>query len=149
MGKAGIVDWNDKYSLGLAEIDEQHKMLFDLINKLWVLTIKPGSAKEMEQVLNALEQYTIAHFTAEETLMRMVDYPDFEQHKGSHKAFVNKVAEEKRKLAEKGTIGLEILHFLRDWLVNHILSEDKTYAAYYIQQQKPKSLLGRLFASFR
>jgi hemerythrin len=58
-----IVAWKDAYSLGMPEIDDQHKVLFELINELWDAIVKRASAENQMLVIEGLEHYTIAHFT--------------------------------------------------------------------------------------
>ena len=65
-----MVAWSSAYALGLEEIDVQHKMLFDLINALWDHIVQQ-SPKEGATPLGELERYTLSHFTAEETFMRV------------------------------------------------------------------------------
>jgi hemerythrin len=62
---------------------------------------------------------------------------------------VQNIMQEKTKMQGGGRVSLDLLHFLRDWLVNHILVEDKRYAAHFQAQKGEKSLLGRFFARFQ
>lgn len=140
-----IVVWQEAYSLGMPEIDEQHKGLLDLINQVWNAVVNKAPVREQIRLVEELEHYTISHFTAEEAFLKSVNYPDFEGHKQLHEAFVKRVAEEKANLAANGYLGLDILHFLNDWLVNHILGVDKKYAVYSRERRESTSLMGRLF----
>ncbi len=141
-----LIKWSDTYNLGLKEVDEQHKSLLDLINKIWQSIIDRNEKDVVFGLVEELERYTLAHFAAEETFMRVTDYPDFVAHKREHQEFVSRVAEEKKRAIQVGSLSLDLMHFLRDWLVGHILVSDKAYAN-FTQKKKSResSLLGRFF----
>jgi hemerythrin-like metal-binding protein len=143
-----LVTWQDKYALGLDEIDEQHKMLFDIMNDIWDVIVHNTKARSIMDSLEELERYTIKHFTEEEIFMRDIEYPNFDAHIALHRIFTQHIAEEKIKVQRGQTVSLELLHFLRDWLVNHILVEDKRYEVHFHSGKRSKSILGRFFAKF-
>ena len=97
-------------------------------------------------MLDELERYTVMHFTEEEIFMRSIGYPQIDAHVAMHRRFVQKITEEKAKTEQGERTSLELLHFLRDWLVNHILVEDKRYVAQFHTEKRSTSLLGRSFA---
>ena len=76
-----LITWGEKYCLGLDEIDEQHQALVDIINRIWQSIILRSDKQAIFSLIAELEKYTLAHFAAEETLMRITDYPRFEKHK--------------------------------------------------------------------
>lgn len=141
-----LVAWSDEFSLKMPEIDAQHRVLIDLINQVWSATVasKPDAAKTL-QIVEELEKYTLTHFTAEEIFMREMNYGDFKRHKQAHDQFVARISEEKQKIIGGHRLSLEIVHFLKDWLINHILVSDKDYAAHCAQRSAPKSALGKFF----
>lgn len=141
-----LVAWQDDYSIGMGEIDEQHRMLFDIMNRLWSAILRRAGNDEVATVLEDLERYTVLHFTEEETFMRSIGYPDFDTHVAFHRKFVKQLLDEKAALKAGRQVSLELMHFLRDWLVNHILIEDKRYAAQFRSEKRSTSLLGRFFA---
>ncbi|NMG50590.1 bacteriohemerythrin [Azoarcus communis] len=143
---AMLVTWQDGYALDLDEIDDQHRMLFDIMNRLWSAIIRRAETVELGGILEDLERYTVLHFTEEETFMRSISYMDFDAHCEQHRRFVDYIIQEKRSALAGRQVSLELIHFLRDWLVNHILVEDKRYADQFRQERRPVSLLGRFFA---
>ena len=143
---ATLVHWQNSYALGMEEIDEQHKMLFDIMNRLWDGIVRNAPAASMTPLLEELERYTVLHFTEEETFMRSIHYPQIDAHMALHRRFVQKIQDEKAKTMNGQPTSLELLHFLRDWLVNHILVEDKRYVAQFHTEKRSPSLLGRFFA---
>lgn len=143
--RESLVAWSDAYSLGLPEIDDQHKVLIDLINQLWDAIIKRARPEEMLTIVEELEKYTISHFGAEETFMRMTGYPEFDRHKKFHDDFVARIGAEKKVVQAGGHLSLELLKYLRDWLINHILVADKAYAEVHRRRNEPQTMLGRFF----
>lgn len=123
-----IVAWNEGYSVGMTEIDAQHKVLLDLINQLWTAIVNRCSLDDQMKLIEGLERYTVLHFTEEENFMQSVKYAGFERHQKFHQAFIQKIAAEKSSLQSTKHISLDIVHFLNDWLVQHIMVEDKSYA---------------------
>lgn len=144
-----VVQWSDSYRIGLAEIDDQHKTLIDLMNDLWTAIAVNANAQDYEKILQRLEQYTVAHFSAEEVMMRDIGFPDFDKHQAAHRHFVKRLQDESKRVQRGEKLSLDILHFLRDWLVNHILVNDKAYAAYIASKDKPAGFLGRFFSRFK
>ena len=88
-----------------------------------------GKSKEiMQAVLIELSNYVITHFTTEEKLMKQLGYEDYEYHKQEHKFFIDKLNEFKIKFSAGNTaISLEVLNFLKDWLLKHIIGMDRKY----------------------
>jgi hemerythrin len=124
--------WSDEYSVGVEEIDAQHKTLFDLLERLReAIHAKHGSAACIE-ILDELVAYTKVHFTLEESLMRLAHYPDLAAHQQRHRDLVAEVEAMYEKIHNGGgAISFELLHFLRTWLTKHILNEDMRYAEHF------------------
>ena len=124
-----IVIWSDKYLLGIDEIDNQHKGLVIIINELFNLMSQGKAKAHMNQIFDHLTDYTKKHFFVEEKMLIKFAYPDYEQHKIEHKKFIEKLDKYKKEFESgKVTISLEILNFLKEWLLNHIQISDKKYA---------------------
>ncbi len=131
MGKKLIV-WDDYYSVGYNLIDEQHKMLVGMINDLYDSFIT-GTAKEKASlILEEMIKYTDYHFTIEHKFFEKYNYPETEEHKVIHKSFVDKAIELKAGVdSGKVSVSFDIMNFLRQWLLDHILGEDKKFAAFF------------------
>lgn len=147
--KPSLVMWQDSYALGMLEIDDQHKMLFDIMNRLWDGIVRGDKPADQAVLLGELERYTVTHFLEEELFMRSIEYPRIEEHMRMHHHFVQKIIDEKKRVMQGEQVSLNLLHFLRDWLANHILVEDKRYVSQFHEEKRSTSLLGRMFASFR
>lgn len=142
-----LVKWSTSYELGLNEIDEQHKSLFFIINKTWDAIIVQADKSAVLKLVEELEVYTLAHFAAEETFMRVTNYPGFDEHKLAHQHFVARIAAEKDAVINGGHLTLDLMHFLKDWLVDHILVSDQSYAA-FTRRSSSESTIGRFFKRF-
>jgi hemerythrin len=124
-----VFTWSDEYSVQVTEMDDQHKVLFDLINQLHQAMMNGKGNDTLAPVLHGLKEYALSHFTAEEKYMDMIRFSGLAEQKKEHQGFILKVEEYERQLTE-GKLGLSInvLTFLRDWLIQHIRVSDKKYA---------------------
>ncbi len=123
-----LLAWSNMFSVGVKEIDDQHKKLLDLANKLND-EMAAGRGKEvLGRVLSDLISYTQYHFSTEEKLMDAHQYSQSAGHKEQHKQLVASVADLKKKF-DKGDAVLtgEVMVFLRDWLTKHIMNTDKVF----------------------
>ena len=144
-----LVTWSDDYLLGLDEIDEQHKALFDLINAIWHLVVSKARDEETLRAVAELEKYALIHFTSEEMFMRDTGFSAFAEHRSAHMGFIERVAEERARVIAGQPIGLDLVHFLSDWLTDHILVSDRRYVQELRGHARPGSALGRIFRPFR
>lgn len=126
-----LVNWNEKYTVGIAEFDEQHKKLMELYNKLYD-AMKEGRGKDVLQgILNDLINYAKYHFESEEKCFAKFNYPGKSEHLKEHDDFRKSVMDLKKKAdAGNPVITTELMHFLKDWLLNHIQGTDKKYGPY-------------------
>lgn len=128
-----LVEWNEELSVGIQEIDEQHKVLVGLLNKLHdAIHEKHGKEASLE-ILGQLVEYTKIHFAVEESLMRIFEYPGYEEHKAQHEELIDEIHDFQDKVAHgKSAISFQLLHFLRMWLTQHILDSDMEYSPYLL-----------------
>jgi len=153
MSSKKFAEWSDELSVGIEEIDAQHKILVELVNRLYDETIVHNSGLEiLDGILNELVEYTIIHFAVEESLFRIFDFPGTEIHTRHHDELKAQVLELQDKVRKgQATVNVELLVFLKHWLQHHILEEDKIYGPFLIQQgvksKSPKSTswFSRLF----
>ena len=123
--------WKEEYSVNVMDFDAEHKRLFDLGTKLYDLVKLKNMDiyDEILTVLGELEDYTLEHFEHEESLMEQHGYPEVDEHKSHHMAFVNKLKELKSKDLDEtqSKVTMELLVFIADWISVHILKIDKKY----------------------
>ena len=129
------IPWSDDLSVGLQEIDEQHKILISLINSLYSESIlKKADQSVVDSILSELKQYTVIHFSVEESLFRLFDYPHTETHQKQHDNLKEELATVHRKFKGGEPVSIELMSFLRRWIKNHIMMEDKKYAPFFLEK---------------
>lgn len=127
-------EWDNSIALGIPVIDEQHKSLFDLVNRLNE-AIKSGNAsEEAGVVIWKLITYVTEHFSEEERLMLSCNFPGLADHRKEHDQFVSRLREIQVDFIDGHEMGLSILDFMVDWLVCHIKGTDQRYSR-FIQEQ--------------
>ncbi|MCU7813082.1 MAG: bacteriohemerythrin [Candidatus Thiodiazotropha sp. (ex Notomyrtea botanica)] len=130
---SNFVEWSDTLSVGIEEIDEQHKVLVDLVNKMHEAIHQRHGSDVVNSILKDLADYTRIHFAVEESLMRILNYPGYEEHKEIHEELLHSVVDLQDKVATgKKSIGFELMHFLKTWLTKHIMEEDMQYSGFFI-----------------
>ena len=132
-----FVEWEEKYSVHIDTIDEQHKHLIDLTNRLYEACTQDKTTADQyfkDTVKEAVE-YVKEHFTTEEELMQKYGYPDFDQHKREHESFVKKILEYVKDFESgKRYVPNNFVRFLQEWLMQHIAVSDKKYEQFFRQQ---------------
>ena len=125
--------WKDAYSVGVPEIDAQHRRLFSLADELNT-AMNSGKGKDvLDAVLQNLITYTKTHFAAEERLMLSCGYRELAVHKAQHDEMTKKVLElQKEFKAGKLLITIEVMEFLSTWLRQHIGGSDRKYVPYVV-----------------
>ncbi len=121
-----LIQWEERLSVNVKDIDEQHKKLVYLVNLLHS-SMKSGKGKDvLGKILNDLLDYTAYHFKTEENYIQKNNYPAELIHKKEHEALVAKATDIKKRF-DKGeaVITIELMGFLKDWLSSHILVSDK------------------------
>ena len=126
-----LMMWSNDYSVHIEIVDEQHRKIIELINRLHD-AMKLGKGKDtLGKTLSELVDYTSYHFNEEEELFKVYGYPDYPPHKREHDALTRQVLNLKERFASGNTfLSNETLLFLKDWLNDHILGVDKKYSSF-------------------
>lgn len=126
-----LINWNETYSVKVKEIDAQHKKLVEIINELHE-KMKEGKGKQIiEKLLTDLLDYTVFHFSFEEKLLNTHSYPDYKIHVKLHSDLIDEVKSFRKKYeGGNAMLSLELMDFLKRWLVEHILNSDKQYSTH-------------------
>ncbi len=129
-----MFQWEDKYSVGIQSIDNQHKELFRILEKL-LEAMKKGLANEITtQIIMELESYALIHFQKEEFFFQRFNFQGSVAHITEHQKFLQKVVSLKSDIKSgKITLTFELLNFLKDWIDHHILVIDKEYTECFRQ----------------
>jgi len=129
-----IIEWRDDYSVGIQEIDEEHKQLVKLINELNEAIVMGSKREKVETVFAELTDYTRIHFAVEEALMRVVHYKGYDDHKKIHDEITRQVIVFQDKFnSGQQQSAAELMNFLVNWLFNHINQVDKMYVDTFIK----------------
>ena len=123
-----LVRWQEDFSVGNLHIDEQHAVLIDTINQLASAESRRNHHVVL-MIIDELASFAAFHFDYEERLMAQAAYPDLDDHKIIHQAFVRWITDLRDECLIYGTrpLGDKVLNYLRDWLSYHILGEDQRY----------------------
>lgn len=126
-----LFPWSEAYCIKISLADTQHKKLVDLINDLHRAMITRTGKERLGKILSELVKYTEAHFKAEEGMLQANQYPGLMNQKAEHQRFTTTILDFQGKF-ERNELGLtiELMEFLKDWLVKHILSVDKEYVPF-------------------
>lgn len=129
-----LIQWEEKFSLGINEIDEQHKKILLLINKLYDLfnQRKQGDEAEIDRVIAEMADYAIYHFNTEEKYFIIYGYEKQEEHIAIHNQYRAKIDEWRSTYnkTKDGKIFFEISNFLNEWWTWHINNTDREYVPF-------------------
>lgn len=124
-----LMTWTEKLSVGVGVIDDDHKKLVGMVNELYDAMQGGHGRDALGRILEELVQYTKFHFAREEKYFAQTGYPAAVPHKREHDALTRQVLDVQQKYSAGATttLSLDVLHFLKNWLVNHIQGSDQKY----------------------
>lgn len=125
-----LLEWKEEYSVGIEELDEQHKHMFGLINKLYDAMRESRQGAYLDELLKELADYGKLHTETEESYFTKYDYPHKDTHIQAHDAYKKHVDDFIEK-ESNSVLSMEILDFLQDWWIGHITGTDQDYATYF------------------
>lgn len=135
------INWNDELSVNVPAIDDQHKELIRIANVLIKAVSLERDDRVVGNVIRKLRDYTVFHFSSEETLMQDIRYPKRAEHEAEHRRLKQNVKNYQRVLYKKESISpSEVLDFLKEWLLTHILTFDREIARFIHAQEAAKAL---------
>ncbi|TCO79573.1 hemerythrin [Plasticicumulans lactativorans] len=142
MSIANVMEWSDELSVGIQEIDEQHRFLVDLVNQINATMLATNDAEAIRRDFDRLLEYTRTHFVVEESLMRILGYPDYETHKSHHEGLLAQVLQFKQRLDDIGRVSrVDLMDFLKHWLIEHIKREDRLYSEHFLSRGAQRTWL--------
>ncbi len=124
------VEWNNKLSVGIRLIDEQHKSLIKRLNDVSSAIETGLGEREITKTLEFLTEYAEFHFSTEEKQMKKNNYPGLEQQKMKHQEFMYTLSNLEQDFEEEGStraLSDAINNFLFNWLTNHIQGLDQQF----------------------
>jgi hemerythrin len=128
-----FAEWSDEFSVGVEEIDDDHKRLLRLLKELQT-AVEAGERREvLGKVLDELIHYVNYHFAHEEALFLRTNYPGHRAHERKHQALTTTALaiREDFQLSASMALPRQVLEFLNNWLCEDILGADRDFGAYF------------------
>lgn len=124
--------WDQSFSVGVGILDDQHKKIIRIINRLFSEPDVGVASEAISELLNDLLSYSREHFKTEEGLLEENGYPGLSAHMEAHKAYRIRAVEFcKDTMDHKSSVPGELKTFLHDWWVDHILKTDMQYSDFF------------------
>lgn len=125
-----MYEFKEEFRTGIEMIDREHARLFEIADKAYATMMDdfiPDKYDYIVEILNELKDYAATHFQHEEEYMRSINYRRLLSQKAMHDEFIHKISEYDLSTLDENQKEaiMEILNFLNDWLVNHIMKSDK------------------------
>jgi hemerythrin len=136
IGIMALLRWTEDLSVGVAEIDEQHRELFRRAARL-LDGLKKGEPEEIGGLIDFLHEYAVEHFGAEEEHMRKTRYPGYVRHKAEHDRFISDLLALAREHDRKGAgafMALKVNHWLSQWLKEHVSGTDADLGRFLLRR---------------
>ena len=149
-GEKDLIKWDPKFALGIPLIDEQHKHLVELCNKLYTEVMESRAKygnnnnilwqNALDGTLKECVNYVTTHFSSEEKLTLHVGYEQYSEHKSRHEEFTIKILETAKGFNSMSfSDAIKFCIFLYDWVLSHIAHEDKLYVKKVVEYKKTQS----------
>jgi hemerythrin-like metal-binding protein len=120
--------------MGIPEIDDQHRRLFELLNKLRAAMLAEHSGERVDKALAKLEVYARKHFAFEERLMADIGFTDRAGHFAEHQRLLSELASF-RERARSGDLTAELPGLMRTWIIEHLVQFDRRYSDYLLDDE--------------
>lgn len=125
-----MYEMKEEFKTGIEFVDKEHKMLFDIADRIYVLLNNEFSIDKYDKIVSVIEElkdYTTFHFKDEEAYMESINYKRMFTQKIDHDNFVKKLDDINLKELDENQDKhiFELLEFVNDWLIHHILEKDK------------------------
>jgi len=127
-----FIVWNEKFSVQVPSLDNEHKRIVDIINRLYTGKMNKLKFEDLSKIFDDLINYAMTHFTHEETLMERYDYSERKRHRLEHREYVKKVDTFKRNAEIKLDVTTDLFEFAKNWWINHIQIEDRKFIPLFV-----------------
>jgi hemerythrin-like metal-binding protein len=129
-----LLAWREEYSVGIEEVDHEHRELIGLINALHASLGDDRSAARVEAFLGEVLSDISAHFALEETVMRARGYDAFAEHKADHE----RLLDELRDLMDEQAMGIpldddDLANRLSEWFGQHFRTQDARFHRHLVR----------------
>lgn len=124
-----LFKWDNKYSVNNEELDNHHKALFDILNRLYASCFGEKEGFALQTIYEELVSYIDYHFSAEERYMRKRCYTDTDRHIIAHNMFKERILLLQNDIQRNNiVVTKELIVYLGNWLLNHVMVEDRKYS---------------------
>lgn len=123
------MEWSEHLSIGIGEIDDQHKALLERITTLKRKIDEKDHEDGLRESIHFLKKFVLDHFIEEEELMQEHSYPDFELHKAYHEGFIKHLEKIEGQILDQGyteSLANEVYGWLICWFCDHVARDDKS-----------------------
>ena len=135
-----IIKWDDSLKIGVESIDAQHQELIRIINEAIHLLESGHMDSRLIGTLHSLKEYTVYHFAEEESFMRQINYGMISSQLAAHKELKHTVSLFQSSLYHHESVDKDkAIHFIRHWLLDHILGEDMKIKAFLAERNRTHS----------
>lgn len=118
------IEWNPGLAVGVRSIDDQHRRLIELANRL-IAAARLTDPAQLAQAFRELRQYTVNHFSDEEEHMQRAKYPKLHEHRQQHNDLKARVKHFQDACYRKSDLTeAEVVEFMKAWLIDHIIYSD-------------------------
>ena len=130
------LNWDWTFDIGIENIDNQHKELFNRLDQL-LISIEEGKGHdEVIKTLDFLEEYVIKHFTEEEEIQNKTNYPLLNIQHMQHEEFKSDLKEFRRVFETEGVSTVLVLNIQKNlvsWFKSHVMNLDKDLGDFLIE----------------
>ncbi|MEW5772444.1 MAG: bacteriohemerythrin [Thermodesulfobacteriota bacterium] len=138
MTELGLFSWHDEYALGVADIDREHRRLFDAAGKVHELLLRSAGRAAVEEGVDGLIQVAANHFRTEEALLERAGYPGLDRHRSLHRELLREIQDKKERIRDNNlNMSIEFLAFAKAWILDHILTADREFAPFLLDRREP------------
>ena len=122
--------WHPNYSVFVKELDDQHKHIIDMLNELYDAYLQNSHKEKVDSIIEQMFEYANVHFATEEKYFKDFGYEDAANHILQHESFFEEVKKMRTEYNQNKTmLSLKVINYLQEWLIHHILNEDKKYVS--------------------
>jgi len=129
-------EWTEKCSVGIPELDAQHRHLIALLGELEKCMQSGEGDGVVVEALKELSRYAETHLQREELVLRVRGYPGYAEHKAEHEVYRTKLAALQVQ-SERGDFAVRLTNFVTEWWRFHVQGSDQQYARFF-RNQAPK-----------
>lgn len=120
-----LIEWDEKFSVGVAAVDHEHRELIGLVNEAHDRLMRPGTEGEVLDFLGEIYTRISAHFALEEQLMRAKNYDGYDEHKTDHERLLDEIRDIMDDYEDEAFFSEEqFAHQLRAWFTEHFRAYD-------------------------